>query len=98
MSKNLLVRAGIVATALGSIAASGAIVAGCSGFGPGDYMIYRVSFGKLSRSSGCYPPANKVPVNEKYDTSSYRDGATFILYAGEGDARYLDDGDETLEG
>src|SRR5262249_32803346 len=98
MSKSLLLKAGVVTSILGSIAASGALVSGCSGFGPGDYAIYRVSFSKETKSSGCYAPQNKVPPDEKYDSSTYRDPKIFILYAGANDARYLDMGDTTLEG
>src|SRR5262245_34813291 len=97
MAKSLLVHAGVVAAVLGCIGGAGATVGGCGGIEPGDYVIYRVSFGKMSQSSGCYSPA-KVPPNEKYDSTTYRKSATCIMFAGQEDARYLDDGDETLDG
>jgi hypothetical protein len=86
--------AGVIASV---VAVVGTSVSGCGGIGPGDYVIYRVSYGELSRSSGCYPD-KEVPADEKSDSTTYRTGTSFILYAGAEDAFYLDTGEKTLQG
>src|SRR5262245_23106453 len=89
MSKrsSFLLQTGVVAAVFGVIGGSGGLIAGCGGISPGDYVIYRVSYGEMKESSGCY--GGEIPPNEKSDTTSYRNSGTFILYAAANDAYYL---------
>jgi len=70
---------------------------GCGGVGPGDYVVYEVSFTAMEKASSCYVD-KYVPPNEKSDSTTVRDAGTFILYAGIEDKFYLDAGEVTLEG
>ena len=76
---------------------AGTVLGGCGGVGPGDYVVYRVSFSEIEQGSSCYPD-KYVPPDVRSDSTTLRDSATFILYAGAEDKFYLDTGDSTLEG
>jgi hypothetical protein len=71
--------------------------AGCGGFGPGDYNVYRIAFQAPTLSAGCYA-AGQVPVNEEQDTSNEFIADTWILYMGPDDKAYLDVGSTTVQG
>ena len=75
----------------------GALMLGCGGVSPGDYVIYRVALSDAKRGSSCYPD-KKIPPNEKSDSDSFLASTDFILYAGPDDNFYLDTGSATLEG
>lgn len=78
-------------------ALAGTVLGGCGGVGPGDYVVYRVSFSELDEGSSCYPDSH-VPADVKSDSTTLRSSGTYILYAGAEDKFYLDTGDSTLEG
>jgi len=67
--------------------------AGCGGIGPGDYVLYRVSLSAPSYGSDC-----ELDLDDEEDTSTVRQTATFVLYAGPEDTYYLDTGTLTYEG
>jgi hypothetical protein len=75
----------------------GTVLGGCGGVGPGDYVVYRVSFSEIEQASSCYPD-KYVPPDVRSDSSTLRASGTYILYAGAEDKFYLDTGDSTLEG
>lgn len=79
----------------------GVASSGCGGFGPGDYLFFRVAFNdQAKKSSSCYPDPG-VPPNIKSDKTTFRTSNTFILY-GAADVGeeffYLDTGTVSLEG
>jgi hypothetical protein len=76
---------------------AGSVLGGCDSVGPGDYVVYRVSFSELEQGSSCYPD-KFVPYDVRSDSTTLRSSDTFILYAGAEDKFYLDTGDTTLEG
>jgi hypothetical protein len=82
----------------GALIATSALV-GC-GIQPGDYEIYRVSFGELDQSAGCYwgETEHQPPNDKASDSTTVRESGTWILYASIEDKLYLDTGKVTLEG
>lgn len=81
------------AAALGLAGAALHGAVGCGGIGPGDYVLYRVALSGPSNSSDC-----ELPLDAQEDTSTIRQTATFVLYAGPEDDYYLDTGELTFEG
>jgi hypothetical protein len=75
---------------------SGAVA--CDSIEPGDYVVYRVSTTSEQLSNGCYWDLMGADANVRSDTTSIRSAATFVLYAGQEDTRYLEAGDITLDG
>jgi hypothetical protein len=76
----------------------GALVAGCGGFGPGDYKIYDVVVGHDQKSSGCYFPNSGPDPNSQSDSTDQVSPATWYLTAGPSSAFYLDAGPISLAG
>jgi hypothetical protein len=71
--------------------------AGCGGISTGDHVFYRVAVEASKKEAGCY--ADKmIPENEKDDTTTFRGGATFILYLPADDDAQLDTGSLVLSG
>ncbi|HTJ81315.1 MAG TPA: hypothetical protein VL400_06310 [Polyangiaceae bacterium] len=67
--------------------------AACGGFGAGDYEVFRISSPEAKLSGDCQ--------NDPDTTSTFYNGATFILYATSGDSDdvyYLDIGTTVLTG
>jgi len=82
-----------------AVALAGAgMLTGCGGISPGEYKIYRVSFGSEDESSGCYYPETEPVPNEASDSSTLRGTGTWIIYASIEEKVYLDTGAITLEG
>jgi len=81
----------------GGLTVAGALFAGCGGISPGDYKVYRLAVTQEDLSTGCYYP-DGVPLNEKSDSSTFRDTQTVILYAAVEDKFYLNTGKKALEG
>lgn len=85
--------------AVGALMGAGALM-GCGGLSPGDYEVYRVAFGTMKESQGCFTN-QQLPgplPDVASDTSDLRATATWILYAGPDDKLYLDTGAVTIEG
>lgn len=72
------------------------LLSGC-GLGPGDYVVYRVSFSTPDLTSDCYPDG-EVPSDRANDSTTFRETGTFILYTGAEDDLYLDTGEVTIAG
>lgn len=64
---------------------------------PGEYRIYRVANAKEQRSPGCYPDG-MIPESEQFDSTSFKSGATFAIYAADSDVFYLDTDAASVEG
>ncbi len=81
----------IAAGLLGVAAFAG--VAGCGGFGAGDYLVYRITAPEAKLSGDCQ--------NDPNEKTTFQNGSTVIMYAvsGEGDdTYYLDVGSTVLTG
>lgn len=92
--KNLIhtfAKCGAVAALLGTM------FAGCGGLSPGEYVVYQVASTEQTQSDGCYQNSI-VPPDVAFDSSSFRDGFTFVLFAGPEDTYFLDADDDILEG
>lgn len=92
--KNLIhtfAKCGAVAALLGTM------FAGCGGLSPGEYVVYQVASTEQTQSDGCYQNSI-VPPDVAFDSSSFRDGFTFVLFAGPDDTYFLDADDDILEG
>jgi hypothetical protein len=67
---------------------------------PGQYRIYRVAQSKTVSSPGCYPDG--IPESEAQDTTTFRTGATFAIFAADTKVYFLDmgsgEGAMTIEG
>jgi len=83
---------------MAAILAGSGILTGCGGIDPGDYAIYRVSFGPSDESGGCYYPDTEPLPNEASDSTTLRGTGTWIIYASLDEKYYLDTGAVTLEG
>ncbi|AKT40262.1 hypothetical protein [Chondromyces crocatus] len=82
------------ATLLGSLAA---VTASCGGLGPGDYVGYRVASSEAKLDASCYP-GGKIPDAIKDDTTTFRTGATFLLYIASDEEAFLDTGTRVIAG
>ena len=63
---------------------------------PGQYRIYRVAAAEAEQSTGCFPSPPGPDVTG--DSSSFRTGQTFAVYAADSDLFFMDIGEFTLEG
>lgn len=72
-------------------------VASCGGLSAGDHVFYRIAFDTIQRDASCYPD-KEIPDSAKEDTSTLRNGATFILYSLGDEHLQLDTGTFVLPG
>lgn len=80
---------------LGVLTCAAAVTA-CGEMGSGDYLVFRVGVSEQELSADCYD--NDIPEAVAEDKSTFRAGATFVLYyVNDTDAR-LDLGGMVLEG
>lgn len=63
---------------------------------PGQYRIYRIATADAEESTGCYPSAPGVDITG--DSTTFRTGQTFAIYAADSDVFFLDLEDFSLEG
>ncbi len=68
----------------------------CGGLGSGDYLVFRVGVSDQELSADCYD--NDVPESVAEDKSTFRAGATFVLYYVNDTEARLDSGSLVLEG
>ena len=71
--------------------------AGCGGLGPGDYVTYRVAYDDTRPAASCYP-GEEIPTSIKDDKTTFRSGATFIIYIASDEEALLDTGGLVLNG
>lgn len=64
---------------------------------PGKYRFYRVANAKSEQSPGCYPNG-QIPESEAFDTTTFKTGATFGIFAADSDVFYLDMDTVSIEG
>lgn len=82
----------------GAVAALlGTMFAGCGGLSPGEYVVYQVASTETTESDGCYQNSI-VPPEVAFDSSTFREGYTFVLYAGPDDTYFLNMQSLLLEG
>ncbi|MCX4240663.1 hypothetical protein [Paraliomyxa miuraensis] len=63
---------------------------------PGQYKIYRVAQAEADQSSGCYPSDPGVDVTG--DSTTFRTGLTFAIFAADSDTFFMDIAGVSLEG
>jgi hypothetical protein len=63
---------------------------------PGTYRIYRVAQSSTESSAGCFPGG--PPADSAGDSSTFKSGMTFAIYAHDSDTFFLDLADESLQG
>jgi hypothetical protein len=64
---------------------------------PGKYRLYRIANAKSEMSPGCFPDG-MIPESEAFDTTTFKTGATFAIYAADSDVFYLDMDTVSVEG
>lgn len=69
----------------------------CGPVAPGDYVVYRVAFETGSVSPDCYGDG-EVPDDIAFDTSTFRSGATFVVWRTVDDQYFLDNGGLLIAG
>ncbi len=74
-----------------------AVATSSSCLAPGKYRIYRVANAKAELSPGCFPNG-QVPESEAFDTTTFKTGSTFAIFASDTDVFYLDLDTESIEG
>lgn len=88
-------RGSLLGILLGSTLALAAT--GCGGIESGDYLLLRVAFADSEQNASCYVDG-EIPKEIKDDTTSFRSGATLILYRGPTETYYLDTETTVMEG
>lgn len=81
-------------TTLCVAAALSAMTASC--LAPGQYRIYRVAAAVAEQSTGCFPSSPGPDITG--DSSTFRSGQTFAIYAADSDVFFMDLEALTLEG
>ncbi|EYF07743.1 hypothetical protein [Chondromyces apiculatus] len=79
------------------IGALSTMTAACGGLGPGDYVGYRVATSEVKPGSDCFP-GDEIPDSIKDDTTTFRNGSTFLLYVASDEEALLDTGAQVLAG
>lgn len=69
----------------------------CGGLGAGDYEVYRIAFSRTQLAQDCFD-GDALPDSIREDTTTIRQGATFVLYFDGSDTPLLDSGAWVLSG
>lgn len=84
-----------IALALGVTASMGTVA--CGGLGAGDYEVYRVAFSRQVLGQDCFD-GDALPDSIREDSTTIRQGSTFVLYFDRDDTPLLDSGAWVLSG
>lgn len=76
--------------------AAGVAAMSASCITPGQYRIYRIASSSAEQSPGCYPSAPGVDITG--DSTTFRTGQTFAVFAADSDIFFLDLEEFSLQG